>query len=168
MTDELTQRLQELESRMARQINRLIAIFGIVSFMVVWILVWAIGHGFPSHARLETKNITADRYVNVWPRAIVDSRLDGTVSYLTTDANHTRFDMRRILWKDDKSGFTSQNRLELIANDDETGLIIYDSREQPRAKLIVAEDEPHFVLLDEQGEVTFDAPTKAKVELLAE
>lgn len=56
-------------------------------------------------------------------------------------------------------GFTSsQPRAQLVADDEQTGLLLYDRSGQVRARLVVSEDQPKLVFLDKDGEAVYSAP----------
>lgn len=133
----------ELEKRLRKR-TRLFA--GVLSVVVLVIGVMIIRH------------VKSAGHVSVLPDVILSQRIRGTMASLQTSASHTSFVLDEIQWKEDKNGFFSQPRAQLLADDEQTGLLLYDRNGQVRVQLVVTHDQPKLVLLDKNGNAVFSAP----------
>ena len=146
MNEDLSVRMLELEKRLRKR-TRLFA--GVLGAVVVFLGVMMIRH------------VKSAGFVSVFPTVIMTERTEGgTVGLLTATGKHTRLLLSEILWTEEapKKSFTSQPRAELVANDEQTGLLLYDRSGKVRAQLVVSEDQPKLVFLDKSGKVVFSAP----------
>lgn len=161
MNDDVSVRLSELEKQFRRLTRRFTGVLTAVVVVVAWLMLWAFWHGFPAPQRVTSDSFSADDYVSVWPEVIMAERAEGgTVGFLTAHDKHTRLRLSEILWTEEapSRSFTGRPRVLLLADDEQTGLLLYDRNGQERAKLVVSEDEPKLVLLDKNGDAVFSAP----------
>ncbi len=146
MNEDLCLRIQKLE----KQLRNRTRVFAGVLFVVVLVIgVMIIRH------------IKSAGFVSVFPKVIMTERTEGgTVGFLQAVGKHTRLHLSEILWTEEapKKSFTSQPRAQLVANDEQTGLLLYDRSGQVRVQLVVTEDQPKLVLLDKNGDAVFSAP----------
>ena len=146
MNDDLGVRILELE----KQLRKRTLLFAGVLFVVVLVIgVMIIRH------------VKSAGFVSVFPKVIMTKRTEGgTVGLLSAIGKHTRLELSEILWTKEapKKSFTSQPRAQLLANDEQTGILLYDQSGKLRVQLVVTEDQPKLVLLDKNGDAVFSAP----------
>lgn len=161
MDHDLDHRIQDLEKQLRKRTRLFAGVLSAVVVLIVWMMLWAFWHGFPAPQRVTSGSFQADDFVSVWPESIMAERKEGgTVGFLSEDGAHTRLRLSEILWTEEapSRSFNGRPRVLLVADDEQTGLLLHDRNGKLRAQLLVADEEPKLVLLDKDGEAVFSAP----------
>lgn len=146
MNEELSRKIEALEKRLRERTRLFAALLAAVALVLAAVLM---------------RYTTLETHVSIWPEPIMGERAEGgTIGVLAANGKHTVFRLSEVHWTEEapSTSFTSRPRVKLVADDEQTGLLLYDRSGKVRARLVVAGDQPELSLLDETGKKLFAVP----------